>query len=210
VNSTYRPVAGAKAHVSVFNLDMTSKFDRQVPVDLDPDSAKQIITLPRIEGLSPTYFVRLDLRDDANKLVSTNFYWLSTTQETLDWSKTNYYVTPLVQHADLKALNDLPKVSLKGNLFATSQKEDVLHITLANLSKALAFAVSLRLTDAKGDDVLPVVFEDNYFSMLPGEKRTLAVQFAAKDLHGSKPVIHVEGWNVAPITLHVPPAAATH
>jgi exo-1,4-beta-D-glucosaminidase len=210
VNSTYRPVAGLKAHVSVFNLDMTSKFDQQVPVDLDSDSANRIITLPRIEGLSPTYFVRLDLHDGANKLVSTNFYWLSTTQETLDWSKTNYYVTPLLQRADLKALNDLPKVLLTGNIVPTKQKQDVVHITLANPYKALAFAVSLRLTDAKGDDILPVVFEDNYFSLLPGEKRTLAVQFATKDLHGSKPVIQVEGWNVAPITLHVPPAAATH
>jgi exo-1,4-beta-D-glucosaminidase len=200
-------VSDAKARVSVYNLDMTPKFNQEIAVTLDPDSSIQVLKLPKLDDLSPTYFLRLELRDQANKLLSTNFYWLSTTPETLDWSKTNYYVTPVVQHADLKALNTLPQVSLKGATVAAKQaNHDVLHVTLTNPSQTLAFAVSLRLTNAKGDDVLPVVFDDNYFPLLPGEKRTVAVRYAAEDLHGSKPAVRVDGWNVSPMTLNAPPA----
>jgi exo-1,4-beta-D-glucosaminidase len=182
---------------------MTPKFNQEIAVNLDPDSSTQLLTLPKLGDLSSTYFVRLELHDASNKLLSTNFYWLSTTPETLDWSKTNYFVTPVVQHADLKALNTLPQVTLKGAAVAAKQgNDDVVHVTLANPSKALAFAVSLRLTDSKGNDVLPAVLDDNYFPLLPGEKRTVTVRYAAEDLGGSKPTIRVDGWNVSPVTLN--------
>jgi exo-1,4-beta-D-glucosaminidase len=45
--------------------------------------------------------------------------------------------------------------------------------------------------------VLPVFWEDNYFSLLPGEKKTVKVEFDAKNLDGDKPLLKVEGWNVA-------------
>jgi len=42
------------------------------------DSSTKAFDLPKPEGLTPTYFLKLDLRDAAGKLVSENFYWLST------------------------------------------------------------------------------------------------------------------------------------
>lgn len=199
VNSTYQAVENAQAHVTVYNLDMTPMFTKEVAVSVDPDSSIEVIRLPGIENLSPTYFLRLELKDSLGKPLSTNFYWLSTKPETLDWAKTNYFVTPVLQHADLTALNTLPQVRLKASVTARRETADnVLHVSLTNPSKALAFAVVLRLTNAKGEDVLPVLFEDNYFPLLPGESRTVAIRFAVEDLHHSTPVVYVDGWNVAP------------
>jgi len=44
--------------------------------------------------------------------------------------------------------------------------------------------------------VLPVEWEDNYVSLLPGETRTLSARYDTKDLHGAKPSVLVTGWNV--------------
>jgi mannosylglycoprotein endo-beta-mannosidase len=49
-----------------------------------------------------------------------------------------------------------------------------------------------------GDRVLPIFYEDNYFSLFPGESRTISIQFAAADLAGEQPKLVVEGWNIAP------------
>ena len=45
-------------------------------------------------------------------------------------------------------------------------------------------------------EVLPVLWSDNYFSLLPGEKREITATYRAKDLGATTPVIEVGGWNV--------------
>ena len=65
-----------------------------------------MLTLPAPLDLSPAYFVKLKLQDAAGKLMSENFYWLSTKAETLDKAKpgSDWYYTPTKQYADFTAL----------------------------------------------------------------------------------------------------------
>jgi exo-1,4-beta-D-glucosaminidase len=67
-----------------------------------------------------------------------------------------------------------------------------------NTSSNIAFQIRLRLVDKRDDrDVVPVLWEDNYFSLLPGEERIVAVSYNASELHGTHPVIQVAGFNIA-------------
>ncbi|HET9695934.1 MAG TPA: glycoside hydrolase family 2 protein, partial [Terriglobales bacterium] len=208
VNNLHTPVSGAMVHVSVINLDATEKFVKDASLDIAADSSTQAIAIPKIDGLSPTYFVRMELRDSANQLLSGNFYWLSTTPETLDWTKTNYFVTPVVQHADLKALNDLPKVKLEATAHSTrSAREWSTRVSISNPSKTIAFAVELKLKDAKGEMIAPVLWQDNYFSLLPGEKRTITVRYAAQPSN-EHATVHVSGWNVESGAVKLTPGAS--
>ncbi len=50
--------------------------------------------------------------------------------------------------------------------------------------------------ETSGRTIVPVFWEDNYVSLLPGESRTLRATFAAADLGGEKPVFSYKGWNV--------------
>jgi exo-1,4-beta-D-glucosaminidase len=71
-------------------------------------------------------------------------------------------------------------------------------VTIENPGTTLAFAVNPKILKMKSKDpVLPVFWEDNYFSLLPKEKRTVEVEFDLKNLDGDKPLLKVEGWNVA-------------
>ncbi len=196
VNNLYQVFRGLKVTATVYNLDLTQKFTRTVNVDVEDDGVARALTIPAIEGLSTTYFLRLSMTDSAGKLVSSNFYWLSTQPDVLDWSKTNYYLTPVTQHADYKALNDLPKVSV--DVTATTRveaQERITRVLLANPSKSLAFMVRVRLLGEDGTDVLPVLWDDNYVSLLPGEKREITARVAARQLRGAG-TVRVEGWNV--------------
>jgi exo-1,4-beta-D-glucosaminidase len=47
-----------------------------------------------------------------------------------------------------------------------------------------------------GKEILPVLWQDNYFSLLPGETRELTAEYRQSDLHNSKPTVSVDGWNV--------------
>jgi exo-1,4-beta-D-glucosaminidase len=198
VNSLYRPVTNLKVTAKVYNLDMTGKFSREASLDAAEDSSTRVLTLPEITGLSSTYFVDLRLADAGGKIVSRNLYWLSTRPETLDWPKSDWYHTPTKTFADYSALNSLPPVELKTTSETAAQGDDrVTTVTVTNPGRTLAFAVRLKVKKgAEGDEILPVLWEDNYFALLPGETRRVTATWRARDLGRATPAVEVEGWNV--------------
>jgi exo-1,4-beta-D-glucosaminidase len=198
VSSQYEDAKGLRLTAKVLNLDMSEKFSNQVSLDAAADSTNKILTLPEIDGLSPTYFLVLRLEDSSGKLVGSNFYWLSTKPETLDWEKSNWYTTPTVSYTDYTALFQLPKVKLKiADHTEHKGEEAITHVTLDNPSKSLAFFVRLKVNKGRGgDEILPVVWQDNYISLLPGEKREVTATYRAQELGAAQPVVEVSGWNL--------------
>ncbi|MGD0577795.1 MAG: glycoside hydrolase family 2 protein [Bryobacteraceae bacterium] len=211
VNSFYQSFAGMKAQAWVYNLDMTEKWTKEARVDVTPDSSTRLFNVPALQGLSGAYFVRLALADSSGKTVSTNFYWLSAQPEELDWDKSTWYVTPTKTYADMTALNALPRVQVKYSAQSEVKGDQgITRVTVENPSKSLAFSVHLKVNrgeevDEDSDDppqvveILPVLWEDNYFTLLPGEKRTVTATYHAADLGKSKPVVQVDGWNVSAV-----------
>jgi exo-1,4-beta-D-glucosaminidase len=172
-------------------------------MDLPADSSSKAFDLPKPEGLSPTYFLKLDLRDAAGKLVSDNFYWLSTKPDVLDWAKrTDTVYTPQKEFGDLTGLNSLPKVKVAITKTAQgSGSNSSVTVVAENKSGSVAFMVHPRLTRGKGgEDVTPVFWSDNYFSLLPGEKKTVTARFDSAGLHSAPAELVIEGWNVEPAT----------
>jgi exo-1,4-beta-D-glucosaminidase len=200
VSSQYVDTTGLKLTTKIYNLDATEKFTQENKADAAADSTTKIFTLPDVQGLSPTYFLVLRLQDASGKLVGSNFYWLSTKPEVIDWAKSNWWMTPTAQYADYTALSQLPKVKLRvADRTERKGEEEVTHVTIENPSKSLAFFVRLKVDKgAKGEEVLPVVWEDNYISLLPGEKREVTATYRAAELGTAKPTVEVTGWNVEP------------
>jgi len=205
VSALYRAEPGMKASAHVYNLDMTEKFAKDTTLDVGPDSSTRVFTIPSIDGLSPVYFVKLDLDDASGKSVSTNFYWLSTKPDVLDWSHSTWFYTPEKSYADFTALNSLPPVELKYSAESEVKGGDgITHVTVENPSHNIAFAVHIMLktlryhVEAVSDEeeILPVLWEDNYFPLMPGEKRTVTAVYGAAETRGRPPVLQVEGWNV--------------
>jgi exo-1,4-beta-D-glucosaminidase len=215
VNSYYKPVPKLKVTAKVYNLDMTEKFSKEATLDAGPDSSTRVFTIPRIDGLTSTYFVDLRL-ESSGKLASRNFYWLSTKPETLDWDRSErdptgeYQIstwTPTKTFADYTALNTLPQVDL--DVTAQSRRGETESVTTVNVSnpgRALAFGIRLKVKPAPAgflnreappeDEVLPVIWQDNYFPLLPGETRQVTATYSTSGLGKSAPVVEVEGWNV--------------
>ena len=76
-------------------------------------------------------------------------------------------------------------------------EDSVTHVTIENPNKSLAFFVRLKVNKGvKGEEILPVVWEDNYISLLPGEKREITATYRTSELGTAKPAVEVTGWNV--------------
>jgi exo-1,4-beta-D-glucosaminidase len=200
VSSQYADINGLKLTATIFNLDGSQKFSKDASLDAPADSTAKVFEIPQIDGLSPAYFLDLRVTDSAGNLVGSNFYWLSTKPETLDWSKSNWYTTPTKSFADYTSLAQLPKVKLKVSSRSerTSKSEDAItRVTIENPGKTIAFFVRLKLDKGKaGEEILPVLWQDNYISLLPGEKREITATYRASSLGAAQPEVEVSGWNV--------------
>ena len=191
VNSFYRTFANVKVVATAYNLDMSVKFSREAKLDAAPDSSTRVFNLPEIAGLSATWFLSLTLEDPSGGRASENFYWFSTIPETLQWDKGTWYTTPTKTFADYTALGTLPPVTLKMTAKSTDHSTTV---TVTNPSKSLAFAVHLKVNkDADGEEVLPVLWEDNYFPLLPGQTRQITATYQSVK---EKTIVEMDGWNV--------------
>jgi exo-1,4-beta-D-glucosaminidase len=203
VNSTYEALKGMKVKARIYNIDAKEKASKNATLDFVADSSTKAFDLPTPDGLTTTYFLKLELHDAAGKLVSDNFYWLSTKVDTLDWARRNDTdYTPQKDFADLTGLNNLPKGKLAITKLAhSSGPTSSLTISVTNIGNSLAFMVHPRLTRGKGgDDVVPIFWTDNYFSLLPGEKKSVTVRFDSSSLAGSTPELVVDGWNVESVS----------
>jgi exo-1,4-beta-D-glucosaminidase len=199
INGYEHSLPGMKVVAKVYDLEAKEKTSREATLDLAADSSTKAFDLPKQDDLGPAYFLRLQLRDDSGKLVSDNFYWLSAKPDVMDYTKTKGTAyTPQASFADLTALSKLPDVNLVVHTkIDTKGANGTVHVNLINPGKSIAFMVCLRLTSAGGDDVTPIFWEDNYFSLLPGEKREVDGHYEAAALAGKKPEVEVSGWNVA-------------
>jgi len=64
-------------------------------------------------------------------------------------------------------------------------------------------ALMVRLTavrEKSGDRILPAIYEDNYFTLLPDEERTIQIELNHADTRGERPRILVRGFNVGDAT----------
>jgi exo-1,4-beta-D-glucosaminidase len=162
---------------------MTKRYSKTSTVNVPPDSSNKVFTVERPKELKQTYFLKLELKDSLDNLVSSNFYWLSTQPDAT---------------AQFTNLDNLTEVDLDISCSAERKGDTCsVFVDLQNPSSILAFVVNPKIKKSvSGDLVLPICWEDNYFSLLPGEKRRVKVNFNIEDLGAEEPLLTIAGWNI--------------
>ncbi|HXC34337.1 MAG TPA: hypothetical protein VNV43_00580 [Candidatus Acidoferrales bacterium] len=182
INNLPWKLNGLKAKTLVFNLDGTLTYSHIDKLSAAPSAVTDAGEIAFPSGLTAVHFVKLELRDRRNHLISNNFYWRAAGDDP----------------DDFQALNQLPVVPLDIRSGSHTQGgECVLDVTVHNPTRLVALMAHLQLRRAgSGERVLPVFYSDNYISLLPGETRSLTIEAAAADLDGEAPLLAVDGWNV--------------
>jgi exo-1,4-beta-D-glucosaminidase len=204
VNSYYKGFKNLEVDAKVFNLEMTEEFSYITTMNVGPDSKNYAFTIPPQENSTTIHFLNLELKDSSENSISSNFYWLSTKQDALDFNGTTWYYTPQSAFADFTDLKELPTAQVNLTYFIEVKGDHLItHIAMQNPTDNLAFFIHLRATyGPNGTEVLPILWSANYFSLLPGESREVTATFATKNLNGAMPVVEVAGWNVPPVVFN--------
>jgi exo-1,4-beta-D-glucosaminidase len=192
------PAKDLKAEIRILNLHSKKLLKEKKNFNLKAYSSQRIMQLPEIDASEKVYFVDLRLKDKKGKMISNNFYWLSPKKDILDEEGTEWFFTPNKEYADFTGLKGLPEleIPIKFSFKHQGDKGEV-WVRLNNRSKHIAFFIHFNVAGSKsGNSVLPIFWDDNYISLLPGEKREINAHFAWEDLNGETPLLEVGGWNL--------------
>jgi exo-1,4-beta-D-glucosaminidase len=106
-------------------------------------------------------------------------------------------MTPVKSYADFTALRDMPAAAVTATAqFSQRAGWGEARVTLRNPGPAIAFFMRLQVTGRGDQEALPVLWEDNYLSLLPGETRVVTATYRERDLGDAPPQVVVSGWNV--------------
>jgi exo-1,4-beta-D-glucosaminidase len=206
VNSTYQPGLSLSVTATLFDSSLHERFSVTVPIDVPADGVTKAGALPEraFEPASPTYFIDLVLKDPFGKILSTNFYWLSATKNVYDWSaEDNDAFTPVKSYEDLRQLGTLPSVGTMDGIWLIEEVAGrwQAQARLRNSSDHVALQIHMEVRAENQDAEQPqLLWDDNYFSLLPGESREITAP-----LSDPRSMIHnkliVSGWNVEPTVI---------
>jgi len=99
---------------------------------------------------------------------------------------------------DFSALKSLPLTTLTLEHISTRSAEHTIErINITNTGHSVAFFVHIRMLSKNGgSDILPVIFEDNYLLLAPGETRVINGTYLNKDAQAEPAFILVSAWNL--------------
>lgn len=104
----------------------------------------------------------------------------------------NFYVDSK-EEDNWRALAVLPEAAISVSTEDGGVSHDgmsrTLRVTVANTSATPALLIRLNLKGSDGEQILPVMYSDNYFHLMPGERKTVMVSYLLEDGRGCEPRI---------------------
>lgn len=162
--------------------DMQGKIistKQEKDLNISNDSTTPCMALGEDESPTTVSYVCLKLYDADQQLISENFYLRS--------QEANNY----------QELKKLPKANLSSKMSYTElNREWNGKVTITNKSDVPALMIRLNVVGGDGEQILPMIYSDNYFSLMPDESKEVTLQWADRDTRGKKAKVMISGYNV--------------
>ena len=167
---------GLLAKAQVF--DMYGKLIKEESKEVNVAEDQTLDAVSVSEPDEEVYYIKLILEQN-NQVVSDNFYVMGKEED------------------NLQALSKLPKaeVAVSGKRFVQQGEEWVGEVEIRNTGNVPALLVRLNLKGGDGEQILPVIYSDNYFSLMPNECKTIKVSYRDEDGRGQAPYVEITGFN---------------
>lgn len=141
----------------IYTLDGKLITSSDKKVQLSCEKTEEQFDLSKFSTEEDLYLLRLSIIEKSN-IISVNDYWLNSTDVPLR-----------------KALLDIDKTNVVAKV--KGYKNGKTLIEVMNNGNDLAIGVKLSLLDTStGDFILPAIFSDGYFNLLPKEKRQITIE----------------------------------
>lgn len=180
---------GYTIEATVYDLKSQPVWTKSTVVNIPADgTVKDAIKIEFPERLSQVHFIKLKLKNNKGKMVGDAFYWRSKDAYQGAWTMTGPAVS---------GFEDLNKLeTAKVTVQATYDHQGTVTATISNSSSAISFSTQLKLQQTDGRSINPAYYSDNFFCLLPGERKVVSIHFSKADLKGQGFKLVSDGFNV--------------
>ena len=158
--------ANLKASMKLLKNGDTTLDAKQIEI-----AAGTVTKVFDIDISAPAAFLFLKLEDGNGAEITTNEYFIPAGKDTYDWSKTTWVNTPITQYTSYAMLDDM--CSNNECKMAIANIDGGYEVTVRNPTEKVAFMIRLTVKDENGELICPAYWSDNYFSLAPGDSRTV-------------------------------------
>jgi len=176
VNEQLKAHENVSAKITVYNVSSKKKKEYDKTFTIPANGNIKVADLAKP---GETSLLFLELKNENGKMLSDNFYWLSTRDEKYKWEETNWVYTPMVQHPDYSEINNLKTVELDVSVSRISTSK--IEVKTENTSGVVSMFNQLKVHDKNGKWLIPSFYTDNYFSLAPGSQKTIIIDLAETD-----------------------------
>jgi exo-1,4-beta-D-glucosaminidase len=200
VNELPAGAAGMSAAIKTYGLDSQPITEFAVAdIAAEANSSLKIASVDPTKA--PVTLLALELRDAEGNVIAENFYTLAARDDVYDYARNEWYMTPISEYADFRALSAMPEAELAISAAADGSRVEV---EIRNTGKSFALYTTLKLKCARSGRILPDAYwSDNYLSLAPGETRRVSVDAAATGGDAKTMTLTAAGWNVARRTITI-------
>lgn len=178
-NNTLHHLESMMVITYLYKLNGELVYTDSTSCSINKNSVIDIKPIKYPQSNNDLYFIKLELRDMNRNLLSDNFYWTNT-----------------AKYQDYNKLSLMNKVNLNASAKIVKNKKTIINVDINNVNKDVALMVRLKVVNKKtGDRVLPIFYNDNYFSLVQNEKKTINIELV-NDIKANDIQIVVEGFNI--------------
>ena len=191
-NDRFERYDGCRVTAEVIDVLGRKVWSGTERVDLPADETVcDVLKVPFPLDIYPVHFIKLRLFNAAGEQVGSNFYWRSTDK----YRGRDTVSGPCA--GGFNAINQLPVIKLAASASTgkDASGEHVVTVKLRNRSKTVAFFTRLQWLGPDGKPVRPSYYSDNFFSLMPGESRTVQINNDFSDLPSGNYTLVVGGFH---------------
>lgn len=182
VNETGADIS-ATARIRICGADSKVVSDETFTIEARDNLAVKVEDIGRREG---GMFLSLELLDSKGTAIADNFYCIPAENNSYNWKKAKWYMTPIQKYGDLRFVSSLPQAKADVNV---SRTKEVYTVTLRNTSETVSYQNILQLVGDDGNLVVPAFWSDNFISVLPGQTKTVTCRCSGNAR------LEVQTWN---------------
>ncbi|QES88214.1 glycoside hydrolase family 2 protein [Rhizosphaericola mali] len=177
-NNSFKKADNIMLSVKVYDMNGKDSVLTNVFSEAIPQNSKKIMYISHALkelGKKDGLFLVVELKNDKKALLDQNIYWLPN------------------KEGDYTGLNKMP--TSKVDVAYKKVKDGKITVTFSNPKDAtVSFFNRVSVVDKQtGDRVLPTFYSDNYVSILPGEQKTIEIEYPFQS--GKNYSLEVDGWN---------------
>jgi len=191
-NETFEAFNDCRVQVIVYDINSNVVWNADKTFDLGADKTEcDLLTIPFPEDISPVHFIKLRLYDDTGREIGRNFYWRSTDC----YMGRNTVTGPCT--GGFQDINSLPSIKVDANYSVGIDEngEHTVTVRLTNRNKSIAFFTRLQWLGPDGKPMRPSFYSDNFFSLTPGEKKTVTISNFRENLAPGTYTLIVGGFH---------------